>query len=83
MIRSKINLTFRRQYSRTVDKLSKSTSLKCDQTIVLTGTKYAEDYPDKLRRVRYCDCETDQDLIFLSNNFIVPALTIAQLYKCL
>jgi len=79
VIRSKINLKFRRLYSRRVDK---STGLKCDQTIVLTGTKSAKDYPDKLRRVRYCDSETDQDLTFLSNNFIVPALTIAQLYKC-
>ncbi len=79
VIRSKTNLKFRRLYSRPVDK---STGLRCDQTIVLTVTKSAKDYPDKLRRVHYYDSDTDQDLTFLSNNFIIPALTIAQLYKC-
>ena len=79
VIRSKINLKFRRLYSRPVDK---STGLKCDQTIVLTVTKSVKDYPDKLRRIRYLDAETNLDLTFLSNNFIIPALTIAQLYKC-
>jgi len=79
VIRSKTNLKFRRLYSRPVDK---STGLKCDQTIVLTVTKSAKDYPDKLRRIRYLDAETNLDLTFLSNNFIIPALTIAQLYKC-
>ena len=79
VIRSKTNLKFRRLYSRPVDK---STGLKCDQTIVLTVTKFAKDYPDKLRRIRYLDAETNLDRTFLSNNFIIPALTIAQLYKC-
>jgi transposase len=79
VIRSKTNMKFRRLYSRPVDK---STGLKCDQTIVLTGTKSAKDYPDKLRRTRYLDAKTNLDLTFLSNNFIIPALTIAQLYKC-
>ncbi len=79
VIRSKTNLKFRRLYSRPVEK---STGLRCDQTIVLTVTKSAKDYPDKLRRVHYYDSDTDQDLTFLSNNFIIPALTIAQLYKC-
>lgn len=79
VIRSKTNMKFRRLYSRPVDK---STGLKCDQTIVLTGTKSAKDYPDKLRRTRYLDAKTKLDLTFLSNNFIIPALTIAQLYKC-
>ncbi len=79
VIRSKTNLKFRRLYSRPVDK---STGLKCDQMIVLTGTKSAKDYPDKLRRTRYFDAKTNLYLTFLSNNFIIPALTIAQLYKC-
>jgi hypothetical protein len=79
VIRSKTNLQFRRLYSHPIDK---STGLKSDQTIVLTGIKSAKDYPDKLRRTRYLDIETNLDLTFLSNNFFVPALTIAQLYKC-
>lgn len=79
VIRSKTNLQFRRLYSHPIDK---STGLKSDQTIVLTGVKSAKDYPDKLRRTRYLDIETNLDLTFLSNNFFVPALTIAQLYKC-
>ena len=78
VIRSKTNLKFRRLYSHPIDK---STGLKFDQTIVLTGAKSKKDYPDKLRRTRYCDSETDKDLTFLSNNFVVPPLTIAQLYK--
>jgi len=79
VIRSKVNLQFRRLYSHPIDK---STGLKSDQTIVLTGIKSAKDYPDKLRRARYFDIETNLDLTFLSNNFFLPALTIAQLYKC-
>jgi len=79
VIRSKINLQFRRLYSRQVEK---STGLKCDQTIVLTGIRTSKEYPDKLRRTRYFDSETNLDLTFLSNNFIIPALTITQLYKC-
>ena len=79
VIRSKTNLQFRRLYSHPIDK---STGLKSDQTIVLTGLKSAKDYPDKLRRTRYLDIETNLDLTFLSNNFFVPPLTIAQLYKC-
>ena len=48
----------------------------------MTGIKSAKGYPDKLRRTRYFDIETNLDLTFLSNNFFIPALTIAQLYKC-
>ena len=79
VIRAKINLRFRRLYSHPVDR---SAGLRCDQTVVLTGTKTARDYPDKLRRTRYLDTETDKQFTFLSNNFIVPALSIARLYKC-
>ena len=79
VIRAKTNLQFRRVYSHPVDK---STGLKCDQTIVLTGIKSAKEYPDKLRRIRYYDQDNDLHLTFLTNNFTLPALTIAQLYKC-
>jgi transposase len=77
--RAKSNLKFRRLYSRPVDK---STGLRCDQTIVLTSTKTAKQYPEKLRRIRYIDPENHKRLTFLTNNFILPALTIALLYKC-
>jgi len=77
--RAKSNLQFRRLYSHPIDK---STGLRCDQTIALTGIDSAEYYPEQLRRVRFFDKETDKNLIFLSNNFILPAYTIAQLYKC-
>ena len=78
VIRSKSNFKFKRLYSHPVDK---STGLKCDQTIVLTGFYPSKDYPDKLRRVKYYDCETDKALTFLTNNFNLPALTITKLYK--
>ena len=77
--RAKTNLQFRRLYSHAVDK---SLGLRCDQTILLTGFYSAKEYPDKLRRTRYYDAETDKFLTFLSNSFIIPALTIAKLYKC-
>jgi len=76
---AKSNMQFRRLYSHPVDK---ATGLKCDQIILLTGLDTHKDYPEKLRRVRYFDEETEKTLTFLTNNFILPALTIAQLYKC-
>ena len=78
VIRAKSNLQFRRLYSHLVDK---STGLRCDQTIMLTGFYPKKDYPAKLRRIRYFDDETQKSLIFLTNNFNVPALTIAKIYK--
>jgi hypothetical protein len=78
VIRAKSNLKCRRIYSHPVDK---STGVVCDQSILLTIPKSAEDYPDKLRRVRYHDAETNKTLVFLTNNFLLPAVTIAQLYK--
>jgi hypothetical protein len=78
VIRAKSNLKRRRLYSHPVDK---STGVVCDQSILLTVAKSAEDYPDKLRRVRYYDAETNKTLVFLTNNFLLPAITIAQLYK--
>ena len=79
VIRSKTNLKFRRLYSHPVDK---STGLKYDQTIVPTGIYSAKDYPEKLRRIRYFDAENKKHLTFLTNNFILPAFTITQLYRC-
>jgi len=55
--------------------------LNSDQTIVLTGHKSKTEYPEPLRRVRFYDRENDRHLIFLTNNFPLPALTIAKLYK--
>lgn len=78
VIRSKKNLKFRRIASRAVDK---ETGLRVDQTITLTGSKTGEAYRDRLRRVKFRDQETGKQLIFLTNNFSVDALTIAQLYK--
>ena len=78
VIRAKKNLKFRRLYSRKVDK---STGLRCDQTIVLTGYYQSRDYPEKLRRICFFDAKNNLRLTFLTNNFSLPALTIAQLYK--
>jgi hypothetical protein len=77
--RAKDNFRFHRLYSHPVDK---STGLMCDQTIVLSGFYAAKDYPEKLRRIRYVDQESGQILVFLTNCFSLPALSIAQLYKC-
>ena len=78
VIRGKSNLKCRRLYSHPVDK---ATGIVCDQSVLLTVPKSAGDYPDKLRRVKYHDLETNKTLVFLSNNFLLPAITIAQLYK--
>ena len=77
--RAKGNFQFRRLYSHPIDK---STGLRCDQTIVLTGFYSLKDYPERLRRIRYVDKETEQNLVFITNCFTLPAITIAQLYKC-
>jgi len=76
--RAKSNLQSRRLRSRAVDKTMDLTS---DQMIVLTGPKSKTEYPEPLRRVRFYDRENDRHLIFLTNNFLLPALTIAKLYK--
>lgn len=77
--RAKKNLQFRCSARRRVNK---ATGLRCDQTIVLTGTDTATTYPMPLRRIRYADPETGKRLVFLTNNMVLKALTIAQLYKC-
>ena len=79
IIRARSNIKFRRIYSHPVNK---STGLKCDQTIALTGVDSPKYYPEKLRRVRFFDRENNNHLTFLTNNFILPADTIVQLYKC-
>lgn len=79
IIRAKRNTKFRRLYSRVIDK---STGLRCDQTIVLSGTKTQKRYPEKIRRVRYFDAGTEKRFSFLTNNFVVPAFVISELYRC-
>ena len=76
--RAKKNMQFYRRCSRPVER---STGVRCDQTIVLTGVRTAQRYPDPLRRIGYLDAEKDLRLTFLSNNFLLPALLIAQLYR--
>lgn len=78
VIRAKSNLQFRRIYSHPVDK---SIGLRCDQTIKLTGFYPAQNYPDKLRRIKFYDVDTNKQFIFLTNNFNLPALTITKLYR--
>jgi len=77
--RAKKNFDFKRLYSHPVDK---QTGVQCDQTIELAGFYSSKEYPDKLRRIRYFDVEKNKRLVFLTNNFILPALIIAKLYKC-
>ena len=76
--RAKQNFRCARRYSRPVDK---TTGLRFDQTVVMTGLKAQHDYPDPLRRLGYRDPTTGKSLVFLTNNFTVPALTLAQLYR--
>ncbi len=77
--RAKRGLDFVRQAYRWVDK---STGLRSDQTILLCGPKTCDRYPVSLRRISYHAADIDKRFIFLTNNFTLPALTIAQLYKC-
>jgi hypothetical protein len=77
--RPKSNFVFNRLYSQPVDK---STGVQVDQIITVAGFYALKDYPEKLRRIRYFDAETKKRLIFLTNNFTLPAPVIARLYKC-
>jgi hypothetical protein len=79
VVRTKENVVLQRRYSRPVDK---SVGLRSDHTVVLTAIASAKVYPDALRRVSYFDAETNQRLGFLTNNFVLPALTITKIYKC-
>jgi len=79
VIRSKNNLDFTRRLSRPVDR---STGLRSDQTIVLHGPKTSKEYPDPIRRVTFVDQQTGKRFVFLTNNFDLEPLVIAQLYRC-
>jgi transposase len=76
--RARNNFQYARRYSRTVDK---TTGLRADQTVVTTGADSKTTYPETLRRIVYRDAETRKKFVFITNNFALPALTIAQLYK--
>jgi hypothetical protein len=78
VIRWKRNVKLQRVYSRPVDK---ATGLICDQTVRLTGTRTAVDYPDYLRRVKYRDIEEERTFVFLTNNFSIQPLVVADIYK--
>jgi hypothetical protein len=77
--RAKKNNKFQRIYSHPVDRTD---GLRCDQTIMLVTPKSLAGYPEKLRRVKYFDADRKKQFVFLTNNFVLPALTIATLYKC-
>jgi hypothetical protein len=79
VVRTKENVLLQRRYSHTVDK---STGVRSDHTVILTAMESAKVYPDALRQVSYFDAETNKRLKFLTNNFTLPALTIAQTYRC-
>ena len=79
VVRAKSNLDFRRISSQKVDK---STGVLCDQLIVLTGIKTSKKYPEKLRRIKFFDSKTNKTFVFLTNNFSLYALTIAELFHC-
>ena len=78
-VRSKSNVLLRRRYSNPVER---GTGVLCDQTVVLTTSRSTHRYPDPLRRVHFHDAETGKRFEFLTNNFVLPALTIARIYKC-
>ena len=77
--RGKSNLKAKRRYSHPVDR---SSGVVCDQTVVLTGFYSRQGFDRPLRRIKFNDPETDKRLVFLTNNFAQPALTITKLYKC-
>ena len=78
VVRTKENILLQRRYSHPIDK---KTGVQSDQTVILTAIDSAKAYPDALRRVSYYDAGTDKRLKFLTNNFVLPALTIAQIYR--
>lgn len=77
--RAKINFSRKRLYSAPVDK---ATGIQCDQIVTLKGHYAKKDYPEKLRRIRYFDSKNNKTFVFLTNNFTLPAITIADLYRC-
>lgn len=79
IVREKSNACLRRIYSLPVDK---SSGIQCDQVVAPTGFYSRKHYPEKLRRVKYFDKEQNKKLTFLTNQFTLPAITIADLYRC-
>jgi hypothetical protein len=79
VIRSKINTGLRRLYSQKVDKTK---NIICDQIVVPSGVNSHKDYPEKLRRIKFFDAEKGRTFSFLTNQFTLPATTIAELYRC-
>jgi IS4 transposase len=77
--RAKRTFRFRYLASRPVDR---TTGVHSDQTIRLYGYYSKRSYPERLRRIRFFDAEKRKWLVFLTTTFVLPALTIAQLYKC-
>jgi len=77
--RAKNNFRFRRLYSHPVGADS---GIQCDQTIVLSGFRSRQGYPEKLRRIRFYDAEKDKRFVFLTDHFDLPAEAIARLYRC-
>lgn len=78
VIRAKSNLKFRRLYSIKSDK---ATGVKCDQIVKFVHYYAAKKYPDKIRRIKYFDKETEKNFVFLTNDFNIEAKTVADLYK--
>lgn len=78
VIRAKNNTRYKRQYSHAINK---NDGLRCDQTIVLTGVNTKSNYPQSLRRVKYYDSKTEKTFNYLTNNFAIPAQTVADLYR--
>ena len=79
VVRTKSNVLLQRRYSHPVDK---ATGVRSDHTVILTAIDSAKSYPEQLRRISYLDAATRKRFKFLTNNFTLPALTIAQIYKC-
>lgn len=79
VVRSKTNTALHRLYSLPVDK---SCGLRCDQIVIPKGFYTKRDYPAKLRRIKYFDSDQQKRLVFLTNHFTLPALTVAELYRC-
>ncbi len=79
VVRAKANTSLRRIYSMSVDK---SSGLRCDQIVVPTGFYSRKHYPEKLRRIKFFDADKENRLNLLTNNMSLPALTVAELYRC-
>ena len=79
VIRTKSNVVLERRYSHPVDK---ATGVRSNHTVILTAIASAKAYPEALRRVSYLDVKTGKRFKFITNNFVLPAFTITQIYKC-